>query len=678
MSLMNKMMNQSRIALFLLLATGLIACKQNPYPASGELSVVQGQEQRQVEPPLAISVEDVIEYKEGRYREYKIRVSVKDPGRPLVSIDNLPVGVEYDKETFLLKWRPGFFDGNDAADPSIKSRIYPITIWLRNSADPVRALRRTINLVVYDAPQMIDILPSRVTSVDEGQKFSNTFTIANADFPNGPFRIVTSGLPANTELVKVNETTYKLEFTPDYFHVNRRLEGARKVYAGKIIVANPANHTMSKDLDITVNDKRLETKLVTPPNLTQGLDVSFQVVGYDLNKEMSPVMNMVSTKPGFGKFSFQEIKNEESSSTVLNVFWSDIPPTHNGEEFTLTFRSCVQGSFNSFDNCKESSTKVKILVRDRKPPQIARTDWPAGEIIYLNHAENVARKVLIRDSEDVNLKPKVEIFPEAMRKYVSWAGDSLRLNFTEPGIFQFNVKATSDYNVSSAESFLVEVFPKDRNKILFFADSTRDPEVIFYKKTFKNVDIMNPAIQDINLRNLSGRDTLVIGTSTLMDAEVSPMIMKAIDKIKNIVVASPLIDQLPEKFLEKLRMDYGLITIGRYSQLPNLPPLEKMQFAKTSQFDNSKSPIFLKRSASSESSDPMLFNGGLYEPNKVCKGVLGLSLNGNNPYVIGVVCNRENGGRISLMGTEWADLQVSAGDEQIPVQWFNTMINGKF
>ena len=228
------------------------------------------------------------------------------------------------------------------------------------------------------------------------------------------------------------------------------------------------------------------------------------------------------------------------------------------------------------------------------------------------------------------------------------------------------------------ESFLVEVFPKDRNKILFFADSTRDPEVLFYKKTFKNVDIMNPAIQEVNARNLSGRDTLVIGTSSLMDSDTQPMVMKAIDKIKNVVVASPLIDQLPEKFLEKLRNDYGLVTIGRYSQLPNLPPIEQMQFAKTSQFGDSKNPIFLKRSASSESRDPMLFNGGLYEPQKVCKGVLGLSLNGTNPYVIGVVCNRENGGRISLLGTEWADLLVSAGDEQIPVLWFNTMINGKF
>jgi hypothetical protein len=435
---------------------------------------------------------------------------------------------------------------------------------------------------------------------------------------------------------------------------------------------------MSKDIDVAVLDKRLEAKIVAPEVLTQGLDVSFQVVGYDLNNEVTPIVSMVSKGPGFGKFTFTQVTNKESNSTVYNVFWSDIPPVHNNAEFNLTFKACVLGTGTIYNNCKETTTKVKIVVKDRKPPTIARTEWPVGDLIYLNHSETVTKKIVIRDSEDAMIRPKVEVFPIEMRKFVTWNGDSLKMNFSEAGTFQFNIKATSDYNVSSAESFLVEVFPKDRNKILFFADSTRDPEVIFYKKTFKNVDIMNPAIQEINLRNMSGRDTLVIGTSSLMDAELSPTILKAINMIKNVVVASPLIDNLPEKFLEKLRIDYGLVTIGRYSQLPNLPPLEKMQMAKTSLFEDSKSPIFLKRKASSESGDPTLFNGGLYEPNKICKGVLGLSLNGINPYVIGVVCNRENGGRVSLLGTEWADLLTSPEDEQIPVSWFNTMIKAKF
>lgn len=672
-------MNTYKVKIFsFLVLLSLASCKQDPYPEVGQISATQSQEQRPVEPPLAIAIDDVVEFNEGRYKEYVFRVSVKEPGKAMVTIDGLPPGVSFDSENNLIKWTPSYFDGNDLGDPSIKSRIYPVTVWLRNSLDPIRALRKTINFVVYDSPQVIDIQTSSRTSVEEGQKFSNTFTINNADYPNGPFRVVTTDFPANTTLVKVNENTFKLEFTPDHYHVNRKLDGISKIYKGKIIVANPANHTMSKDLNITIYDKRLESKIVAPEKLIQGLDVSFQVVGYDLNKEITPIVTMVSSKPSFGKFTFQEIKNIENNSTVLNVAWNDIPPTHNGEDFTFTFRSCVINSNASSTNCSESKTTISILLRDRRPPAIDRKFWPIGEIAYLNHAETLSRALSIVDSEDGGLKPKVEIFPEDIRKYVSWRDNSLRLNFTESGIFQFNVVATSDYNVSTSESFLVEVFPKDRNKILFFADSTRDPEVIFYKKTFKNVDIMNPAIQEVNLRNLSGRETIVIGTSSLMDEEVQPTIMKAIDQIKNVVVASPLIDQLPEKFLEKLRIDYGLVTIGRYSELPNLPPLEKMQFAKTSQFDNSRHPVTLKQSASIESRDPMLFNGGLYEPQKICKGVLGLSLKGINPYVIGVVCNRENGGRISLLGTEWADLAVNSEDEQIPVLWFNTMINGKF
>ncbi len=664
--------------LILTLIFSAAACKQNPYPSSGEIRQTERQEQKPVEPPLAMSVDDVIEYKEGRYREYKIRASVKDGGTPVLSAENLPKGFEFDEKEFLLKWRPNFFDGNDPADPTIKSRIYPITIWLRDSNDPVRALKKIVNLVVYDVPQIIEVKTSNNTTVDEGKIFSNTFTVDNVDFPNGPFKIVTSGMPANTQLVKVNENTFKIEFMPDHYHVNRRTDGGQKKYLGKIIVTNPANHTVSQDLNITVLDKRLESKIVNPDSLIQGLDVSFQVVGYDLNKEMPPQVTMLSGRPAFGKFSFSEIKNEDSSSTVLNVTWSDIPPAYNGQEFSLGFRSCVQGSSASLNNCKDGVTKVKILVKERKSPVISRTDWPTGEVVYLNFGETVSKKINIRDGEDVNLKTKVEIFPEEMRKYVSWSTDTLKMNFTASGIFQFNIKSTSDYNASSSESFLVEVFPKDRNKTIFLADSTRDPESIFYKTTFKNVDIMNPLIQDINMRNVSGRDTLVIGTSILIDKESSAAIMKAIDNIKNVVIATPLVENLPEKFLNQLRNKYDLVTIGRYSELPNLPDLSKMMVVKTKQFRTPSTPVYLKLNSSKESSDPMLFNGGLYEVDKICKGILGLSIDGTNPYVLGVVCNRDNGGRITLLGTEWSDLRVSPSDEGIQYDWFNTMLNGKF
>ena len=666
-----------KFALFFIVMS-FISCKQDPYPEVGQVSVTQTQEQSPVDPPLSIAIEDVIELREGIYREYPVRVSVKEPGVAEVSFDGLPQGAEYDPELKILKWRPSFFDGNEPGDPSIRSRIYPITIWLRSSLDPIRALKKTVNLIVFDSPQTIEILTENKKNANEGEKYSNIFKVKNADYPTGPFSIVISGFPVGTELIKIDENTFKVEFTPDYYHVSAKGGNSTKVYNTKIIVSNPANHTMSKDLVINVKDVRLSSKIVAPEELTQGLDVSFQVVSYDLNREISPELSISSSIPRFGNLTFKKVPNVDNNSTVLNVSWTDIPPIYNGEKFSFTFKSCVWGSGGYSTNCTNSKTTVNIVLRERKAPYIDRSLWPVGVISYLNFSENLTRDLKVIDAENTSLKPKVEIFPIEIRKFVSWKNNLLSLSFSEPGIFQFNVIATSDYNVSTSESFLIEVFPKDRNKILFFADSTRDPEVIFYKKTFKNVDIMNPAIQDVNLRNLSGRDTLVIGTSSLIDADLQPTIMNAIDKIKNVVVASPLINQLPEKFLEKMRMDYGLVTIGRYSQLPNLPPLEKMQFAKTSQFSNSAKPVFLKQTASSESSDPMLFNGGLYETQKICKGVLGLALDGINPYVIGVVCTRENGGRISLLGTEWADLAVTPNDEQIPVLWFNTMINGNF
>jgi hypothetical protein len=161
------------------------------------------------------------------------------------------------------------------------------------------------------------------------------------------------------------------------------------------------------------------------------------------------------------------------------------------------------------------------------------------------------------------------------------------------------------------------------------------------------MDLMNPAIQEVDNRALAFRDMIVISSSILMDPQSEREVMTAIEKIKNVVVASPLINQLPKRFLDQLKNEYGLLPLGRYSELPNMPPIADMQMAKTSHFVNNQKPIYLKLNSSSESYDPMIFNGGLYEPTKICKGVLGLTPDGNNPFVIGAVCKRTGGGKIS-------------------------------
>ena len=657
----------------------LVGCKQDPYPVEGDLRVVQRQEPYTPLPALAISVEDKIEYREGRYLEYQVRVAVEEPGVPIVKIDNLPEGAEFNPETFILKWRPTYFQGNDTNDPSIKSRIYPVTIWLRSSVLPKEQLRKTINLVVFDVPQAINIQSSRSSSVYENQELVEQITVSNADFPNGPFRLLTKGMPANLKVTQKGPTKFELRYKPTYFHVNRNRSTDDKKYEGKLIVSNPANHIEEKDFPITVKDVRLDSKVVAPAKLTQGLDVSFQVATYDLNREVAPDIKLLSSRPGFGTFKTEIIKNPNSFSSVLNVYWNDIPPAYNGTTQTLKFEACVVGRWGRRDNCTREETKIKVVVRDRNPPSISRNDWQRGELIYLGFNESLERRIKVVDREDPQLDPKVEIFPKEMRKFVTWNNNRLKLKFNKSGVFQFNLVATSDYNMSSAESFIVEVFPETRRRTLLFADSTRDPEVVFYKQTFQNtMDIMNPAIQEVNLRNISDRDTLVITTSTLLDETVKTEVMSAIDKIKHVVVASPLIEKLPQEFRTRLEEEYDLLPIGRYSQLPNMPELNKMKFAMTSQFQTPSKPVGLKGSVTGESRDPLIFNGGLYDTQKICKGVLGLSENGNNPYVLGVSCNRKNGGRISFLGTEWADLLTSEEDKQIPVKWFNTLLKGNF
>lgn len=663
----------------ILFSLSLTGCKQDPYPETGSYSVdpyVEGQEPL---PALAISVSDKIEYREGRNLGIKIRVEVEEPGEPIVKIDGLPDGATFDPKTFMLNWKPTYFQGNDANDASIKARFYPITIWLRSSALPKEYLRKTVNLVVFDIPRDIKIGASRNSSVDENREFTETITITNLDYPQGPFKLLTKDLPANMEIEELSPTRFKLKFKPDYFHVNRARGESSKVYEGKIIVSNPANHIEEVDYKFTVKDVRRESKVVAPETLTQGLDVSFQVASYDLNREISPDMTLLSDRPNFGNFKTEIVKNADSFSSVMNIYWTDIPPAYNGTTQRLRFKACVIGRFNRRDECKEESTEIKLVVRDRTAPGISRTDWKRGELIYLGFNKEMTRNIKVVDLEDRNLTPKVEIFPIEMREYVKWSRGKLRLRFNKSGVFQFNLVATSDYNMSSAESFIVEVFPDNRNKTLVFADSTRDPEMLFYKSAFNGtMDLMNPAIQEVNLRNLSGRETLVLTTSTLLDESVQKEVMSAISKIKNIVVASPLIRKLPSQFLTTLEEEYDFLPIGRYSELPNMPELSKMKFVAVSKFDTPNEAVRLKQSASMESKDPMIFNGGLHDPDKICKGVLGLSETGTNPYVTGVSCARKNGGRISILGTEWADLLTKEADKDIPAKWFDTLLNGNF
>jgi hypothetical protein len=58
--------------------------------------------------------------------------------------------------------------------------------------------------------------------------------------------------------------------------------------------------------------------------------------------------------------------------------------------------------------------------------------------------------------------------------------------------------------------------------------------------------------------------------------------------------------------------------------------------------------------------------------------VVGLTEDGFNPLAIGFSCDRVGGGKIVVLGTEWADFLTQDEDKDIPVKWFNTLIKTKF
>ena len=162
---------------------------------------------------------------------------------------------------------------------------------------------------------------------------------------------------------------------------------------------------------------------------------------------------------------------------------------------------------------------------------------------------------------------------------------------------------------------------------------------------------------------------------------VGEVVEEAIELVDHVVVASPLLDQLPEKFLNTLKEDLGVSILGRYSELTGTPDLSTMNFVVTSQFESSTHNVSLNLSTTGESYDPLIFNGGLDDPNKNCKAVMGLSSLGQTPYAIGLTCRKlwnKTKGRVSILGTEWADLKFHEDDNDIPSKWFNTMLTGRF
>ena len=669
----------------LTLLVSLVGCEKDPYP--GEGSFIKNPRKPTVvkDPPIGFQVAEKVDFSEGRENIVKIRINVPKPGKPIVWVEDLPKGAVFVEKDLMIKWIPGFYDGNNLKDPTIKSKDYFVKINYKSTEDePNSHHTAKVMFVVYDVPRDFKINTAKVKSVNEGGTLHYDFTVNSVDYPKGPFKVYTEGMPANTTVKKLSDTEYRLVFSPDFLHVKLNnnpnpCNGSNKncmKYTPTITVNNPANHETKTQVTIKVNDVRQPIKLVTPDNMQQGLDISFGIASVDPNGEIAPNISVVDGKPrtGYGDFSTNIKQDEVNNSSVFSVSWKDIPLVMNGKSHTFKFKTCVMS------DCDTKSFTVNIVVKDRNAPTFLRENWKQGEIKYLKHNESFATYIGIKDADSAMGIENVKVVPEHMKKFVKFntSNSKIEVQFSKPGFHQFSLVATSPYNVSSAESFVVEVFRKDRHKTIYFTDSTRNEEARFYKEVMGDVQLLNPVLNVLHDRILAGRDNLILGTDILQDPAMQKDIARAMSKIGNVVVASSLLENMPPKFLDELQNDFRVSILGRYSDISGAPDLKKMYFVARDDFQKPSAKIRLKLKSTSESFDPLVFSIGVDRKN--CQDVMDFTnkgeVHGSSLFKIGIICDRKNKkGRVAILGTEFSDLKAVKADEKVPAFWLKKMLS---
>lgn len=698
-----------------------VGCNENPYPNAGsDVSKEKPKAVRAVQPAISVDFnERVFNFTEGTEDYYRLNAKVPT-GKPVISLKGLPKGAVYetrkvviDQATGDFEMKTGLFWNPDTKivdtelNPELRERIFDVDVYVASSADTSVKSSFKIFLKVANTRQSTKLtMGSNWDNLDvkEGGKDELKLKIESKDFPTGDFDLTISpkiqGL--RYEPIQNAPGEYNVIFEPNFDAIHVKDCGGssfcKKSYDVSFRVIEPDNHTTNIVKKVSFNDARQDVAVSLEEEITIGLNGSFEFLSSDPNNEVEPRVELSGLEPEFGKFKMEtQSFTATNKSTLTKIQWTDIPQSMIGDSEFFSFRVCNYdySDYRDANNpsepsrCRTKSIEVKVVQNIRPEPKITRPKWQNNERKYLLVGEKLTEVVEfeVGAGED---DPKIELIkPKAAGDgqgddqvvdndiTIFQSGNKIRMivEAKKPGPAQFSIRLTSSYGVQHVEGFFFEVLPADWSSILVLGESRRSQEQKNLEANIENFDFINPFNTALKFPQTLKRDTIVIGSDILRDLPEDEFFNNIFQNFKNIIIASPLVVNLSDAVLNRFK-DQSVQPNGRLSSRNFTGNIADLALIADKDVISANSKAAgLRGDSSLESADPAIIK---VSRNSACKAALLFEAEINNiteEYPLAVVCNRGNGGKMILMGTEWGEFKMEASEIKLPQTWFEELMN---
>lgn len=657
---------------------GGLGCNADPYPETGVITDRQIVP-RVVEAPYSVSIGDWIEFAEGKTGRIQFEAKVPAPGVPKVRIEGLPSGATFDSKSLKVEWTPDSHAGNDLVVPTLGYRTYRVQVFVTSSESPVTSLERSVTFFVRDTPGDLNVVAKDSSpSLPENKTTYLSFSVESSDYPQGPFVLVSQGFPFTPKIEqdKQDPSRYTVSYAPglDEVKVFDSWDSKSKIVKGEFVAFAPNGKVSVLPVEWKILDSPQRPVIYLPSSVMDGPNVAFSFSAEDLNGEKAPVVDW-ELRPPFGKAVIETNPSPSNLQTGV-VRWTEIPSDQLGKKVTLSLRACVRrGAL-----CSTQSIQVEIAKPVHMAPLIDRTHWETGATKYVRTGESlqinlpISAQPLFGETES---EPTVAI-TGAGASAVNWAKGILTVSPGGAGLKQFTLRATSRHGVTASETFVFDALAENWSSVLVLGISEKSPEAIYNLELARGLVDKNHAPQFVNLRNqtldnrmLALRTTLLTGTDVLDNYSARQRFEDAASKIKNIVVLSPLLENLSRDLSEDF-YGWGLSISSRW-RLGN-PALASVKLAVTPE-SGVAGPTF-KTSPSgkltTESESPALLE---LSSSSTCTRTLILTKPGLTPEpLMAVNCPRANGGVAVFSGLELGDLEWAQDEKALASSWLKDWV----